>query len=456
MIQNMTSGSPTKLIIKFVIPLLIGNIFQQLYSLSDIIIVGRLLGISSLAAVGSTAPLFFLLLASTMGFTNGLTVITAQRFGANDYSGLRRSVATATIISTLFTALVCLSIFGFLPMILRLMNIPEEIFPEAKSFISVITYGLIMMVFYNLLSGFLRALGDSTTPLYFLIISSLLNILFNFLLINYFKMGVAGSALGTVLAFSSSAIACAIYIYYKFPILHLQKSDWKLNWSFSREHLKLAFPMSLQFSIIAFSAMIIQSVCNSFGPTTIAAFASALRIEQVAAMPMVSFGIAMSTYTAQNYGAGMLGRIRRGVFNCSMISLCLSISMAILIYSFGENLISFFMKEPHPEVIRIAKIYLNISVLFYFFLGQIFIFRNSLQGMGKPLIPFISSIVELFMRAFAAIILAQHFGFLGVCYASPIAWIGASLFVCLGYFYTINHLGSKYLLRTHNHEIFVS
>ncbi|MDO5385751.1 MAG: MATE family efflux transporter [Pseudomonadota bacterium] len=453
MIQNMTSGNPVKLIIQFTIPLLIGNVFQQLYSISDIIIVGRLLGVNSLAAVGATGPLFFLLLAVTIGFTSGLTVITAQRFGANDFNAMRRSAATATVISTAFTLIFSLILIAFLRPILRLMNVPEEIFGEALAFISIIAYGLVMIVFYNLLSGIIRALGDSRTPLYFLIFASIINIGLNLFLIYVCGMGVEGSALGTVLALSISVICCYFYIVRKFPILHLKKSDWKLDWNFSKEHLALAIPMAVQFSIIALSSMVIQSVCNSFGPLTIAAFTSAMRIEQLAAQPMVSFGVAMATYTAQNYGAGLIGRVRRGVFNCSMISLGVSIFMAVIIFTAGENLVEIFTKERNEIVIDTAKMYLNISVLFYFFLGQIFVYRNALQGLGKPVIPLISSIVELGMRSFAAIVLAYRFGFIGVCYASPIAWIGGAAVVSVGYYMVIRRIGRKYLFCHHQVEL---
>ena len=226
-----------------------------------------------------------------------------------------------------------------------------------------------------------------------------------------------------------------------------------MNWQFSKEHLIIAFPMAIQFSIIALSSMVIQSVCNSFGPLTIAAFTSAMRIEQLAAQPMVSFGIALATFTAQNYGAGLIGRVRRGVYNCSMISLTISIIMAIIIFTLGENLVEIFTKERNETVIETAKQYLNISVLFYFFLSQIFVYRNALQGIGKPFIPLISSIVELGMRSFAAIILAQHFGFLGVCYASPIAWIGGAMVVSIGYYMIIRKIGHKYLFCHHITEL---
>ena len=444
MIQSLTSGNPTKLIIQFTIPLLIGNIFQQLYSISDTIIVGRLLGVNSLAAVGSTGPLFFFITAITIGFTAGLTVITAQRFGAGDEKGVRQSAAASIIISTIYTLSITFVMLGLITPILKLMNVPEEIFSEAKAFISMITIGLIMIVFYNLLANIIRALGDSKTPLYFLIFSALINIILNYALIKYLGFGVEGSALGTIISLSISVICCYFYIVKKYPLLHLHKSDWKLDWNFYKQHIIIALPMGIQFSIIALSSIIMQSVCNTFGATTIAAFTSAMRIEQVATQPMVSFGIAMATYTAQNYGAGYIGRIRKGVFNCSIISLVIALIAGILMYTVGENMVDIFIKGHNEEVITQAQAYLNISVLFYFFLGQIFIYRNALQGLGKPSIPLISSVVELMMRSFAAIVLAAHIGYIGVCIASPIAWVGGAIVVSIGYFYTLKQISKQY------------
>lgn len=453
MIQNMTSGNPTKLIIWFTIPLLIGNIFQQLYSISDIIIVGRLLGVNALAAVGATGPIFFLLLAIIIGFTSGLTVITAQRFGAGDEKGMRRSVATSTFISLSFTIISSIFFVLIMPPLLRLMNVPAEIMQDAYNFIVIICGGLIMFVLYNLLSGFLRALGDSRTPLYFLIFTSLINIALNYFLIGFCGMDVRGSALGTIASLTISSACCIWWIKHKFPILIPHKEDHRLDWNFCKEHLAIALPMTIQFSILALSSMIIQSVCNTFGPITIAAFTSALRTEQLATQPMVSFGIALATYTAQNYGAGMIGRIRRGVINCSFISLGISLLLALMIFSIGGSIIDIFTKEGHDQVRQIALSYLNISIVFYFFLGQIFIYRNALQGLGKPTMPLISSIVELGVRSFAAIYLASHFGFIGICWASPIAWIGASTVLFFGYRYAIHQLGTKYLYTHHQTEL---
>ncbi len=439
--QNMTSGKPLSLIIKFAIPLLISNLFQQLYSISDIILVGRLIGVEALAAVGAAAPLFFFLVVVSIGFTNGLTIISAQSFGAKNFKLLHRSVATATILSISFTLIFSLLTFLCLDLLLHIMNVPDEIYADTKSFLIVICAGVIMIVAFNLLSGFMRALGDSKTPLYFLIFTTIVNIILNILFIYYMKMGVCGSALGTVTAMTISVICCLIYMNKKFPILKPKGEEWKLNKGLCRSHLIIAVPMAIQFSIIALSAAITQTICNKFGFETIAAMTAALRIEQLACQPMVSFGIAMSTYVAQNYGAGRVSRIRKGVFECSMISLGLSIVLAVFVYTLGEQIVSIFVPDDQPHltetVIGMARTYLNISILFYFFLGQIFIFRNSCQGMGNSVVPMISSVVELLMRTFAAIYLAAQWGFVGLCYASPLAWIGGAAVVSGGYFKTV-------------------
>lgn len=443
MIKDMTSGNPVKLILTFALPLLIGNIFQQLYQISDIIIVGRLIGINALAAVGASAPIYYVVILITLGFTGGLTVVTAQRFGAKDALGVRRSVTHSLVagLGLSFVMSLCLAIF--MRPLLRLMNVPAEIMEDAYIFMIILTAALIMIVAYNLLSGFMRALGDSKTPLYFLIFSSVLNILLNLWLIYFFKLGVAGSALGTVIAMTISAACCFFYMRKKFPALRVHKSDWKIDRQLMMEHLNIAVPMAVQFSILSLGLMFIQSVCNSFGADVIAAFTSALRIEQLATQPLVALGIAMATYVAQNTGAGMIGRIRSGVTYCSWISLSFSVFIALLVRFVGEEMVGIFIEGDNPNIINIAKEYLNISTLCYFFLGQIFIFRNSLQGMGDSLIPLIAGIMELVMRSFAAMFLASHMGYVGIFYASPIAWISAASVVFIGYVVTIRKLGKR-------------
>ena len=443
MIKDMTVGKPTQLIVGFAIPLLMGNLFQQLYNVSDILIVGRLIGVEALAAVGASSPLFMTLLMISFGFTSGLTVITAQRFGAQDEKGVKSSVVHSLIASVVLSlCLTCVTLL-YLHQFLGLMNIPENIMNDAYRFMFVLGSGLVLIVSYNLLSGFIRALGDSKTPLYFLIFSSILNILLNLVLIYFGKLGVVGSALGTVIAMAISVILCLVYMEKKFPLLRLRREDWKFDWEFMKEHLHIAIPMALQFSVIALGLMIIQSVCNSFGADVIAALTSALRIEQLATQFLVALGLALATYTAQNYGARKISRIRKGVFNCSLISLAISVVIAVTVRFGGEEMVGVFLKEGNEHIIEIARGYLNISTMFYFFLGQIFIFRNALQGMGQAFIPMLASVVELLMRSYAAVVLAHLMGYRGIFYASPIAWVGAAVVVAIGYWFTIRGLKRK-------------
>lgn len=456
MIKDLTKGEPLKLILIFSIPLLIGNIFQQLYNLADIVIVGRTLGMEALAAVGAVAPLFFLVMFAIVGLNNGFAVITGQKFGAEDYVGVRRSVTVSTILSTAIT-LVSTVIFALvMKPALFMMNVPDDIIHDAYWYIQICTFGLVTVNLYNLLASIVRALGDSKTPLYFLILSSVLNIFLALFFILKCGWGVPGSAIAVVLSQACSGILCIFYIKLKFPILHIKKEEWEFDFihnqedrEFAKQHLEVGIPAAVQFSVLGIGILIIQSVCNSFGADVIAAFTAALRIEQIATMPMISFGIALAAFVAQNFGAEKISRIRQGVIRGSLINILLSILMAFVMRYYGSDIVKLFIGNGNPNVIKIAHDYLWISTLFYFFLGQIFIFRNSLQGMGKPLIPLTSSFAELMVRAYAAGYLAVQYGYFGVFYAGPIAWISASLVVTLGYFINIRKIIKKFKNREH-------
>ena len=437
MIQNLTKGTPSKLILMFCLPLFIGNLFQQLYSITDILIVGRLLGINALAAVGATAPIFFVFLILSFGFTGGLTVVTAQRFGAGDFNGMRKSVTHAVMASFVLCLFITLFLVFFLRPVLHVMNVPKIIEDDAYLFMSILSLGFIMIVFYNLLAGFMRAMGDSKTPLYFLIFSTLLNIVFNFVFIYFFSFGIKGSALGTVLAAGIAFILCVVYMRRKFDIIRLKKTDWYFDKQMLAAQLKIAFPMSVQFSVLSLSMMVIQSTCNSFGPEVIAAFTAALRIEQLATQPLLALGMAMATYTAQNFGAKKISRIRQGVRFTAIVSFCIAVCMSLLVRYVGRDMIAVFLNDKNTFIIDIGKTYLGISTLFYFFLGLIFIFRNTLQGMGKAFLPLVSSLTEFFVRSFAAVFLAKAIGYRGLFYASPAAWVGASCVVIIGYILTV-------------------
>lgn len=446
--KDMTNGNPTKLILWFALPLFIGNLFQQFYNLIDTLIVGRTLGVASLAAVGSTGAIAFLVLGFVMGLTSGFSVITAQRFGAQDFCGVRKSFTSIVIlcvITTLF--LTTLSTTTTMPL-LELMNTPKDIIQDAYNYIFVIYLGIGTIIFYNAIANIIRALGDSKTPLVFLIIASILNIILDLVFIIKLKMGVAGAGWATTISQGISAILCTYFMFKKFPILKLEKKDWKVNLRFLYEHVRIGFPMGFQMSILTIGIIILQVVLNSFGSETVAAFTAAVKVEQCAAQAFLAIGVAIATYTAQNYGAGKFNRIRIGATKCFQINIVLTlISMAILLLG-GKYLVNLFISGYYPQITAQAQLYLNIICIFYFGLATILLYRNVLQGMGNVKIPLISGIIELVMRASTAFIFAYYWGFFGVCFATPSAWVAGAIWLALGYKHTIK----KLVLRSPHHK----
>ena len=444
MLQNMTEGDPLKLILPFMIPLLIGNVFQQLYNIADVVIVGRTIGVEALAAVGAVTPLFMMTMVLTIGLSNGCTVVTGQRYGAGDMDGMRRSIGTCTVLSVIFTLFIMLVFHLIIDPALVLMNIPPELLADAKAYVMIIVDGLFAMMAYNLLSGIMRSLGDSKTPLYFLIVSSIVNIFLALAFILYLGWGVPGSAIALVIAQAISAILCIVYIYKRFPQLHIGRKDFNLDKEEVWAHLRMGMPMAVQFSVLGVGIIVLQSVCNKFGGQQIAGFTAATRVEQMALQPMISVGIAMAVFTAQNYGARRFDRIREAVRKCSMLSLGFSVFAALCMFLFSEHIIGIFLENPGAEVMESAHLYILYTVPVYFFLSQIFIYRNACQGMGIGLVPMLSGFVELVMRSGAAIILAEHFGYIGVCLASPVSWISCATFVFCSYRYFIKILERQY------------
>lgn len=437
MIKDMTKGAVLPMILLFSLPILIGNVFQQFYQLADIFIVGRLLGNNALAAVGASAPVYFMFLIIAFSFTGGLTAVTAQRFGAQDYDGVRSSVTHSIRASTVLSLILMCSLLFFLHPVMHILNVPDTIYEDSYNFIFILGMGMFLMIGFNLLSGFIRALGDSRSPLYFLIFTSILNIIFNYVLIKYCKIGVIGSALGTVSAMAVSVICCLIYMWKNYPILRLRREDWKYDKKFMHEHLHIAIPMSIQFSILSLSIMVIQAVCNSFGEDIIVGFTIALRVEQLATQPLLALGLAIATFVAQNYGAKKMARIRRGVRQTSIVSLCFSLVASLLMFVYGKQLIGSFLSEESDLATTVGAAYLEVSMMFYFFLGMIFILKNTLQSMSKPFYPVLSGFIELGIRSFAAIILAKSMGYVGIYWASPLAWVGGATCMFVGYYINV-------------------
>lgn len=439
----MTTGNPAKLILIFTLPLIIGNIFQQFYSMADTLIVGRTIGVNALAAVGCTGSLSFFILGFVMGLTSGLSIITAQRFGAQDAAGVRKSFATSIILSLVASLLLTAIAAPLSRNFLELLQTPPEIIDDAVSYIRIIFLGIGASVMFNLLSNAMRALGDSRVPLYFLIIACCINIVMDYAFILLFGLGVAGAGYATVLSQLISGLCCIIYIRKKMPLLCITKDDFRIHPEDIRTHLKVALPMAFQMSIIAIGSLILQFALNGLGAVSVAAYTAAQKIDTIATQPMNSFGATMATYTAQNYGANKLDRIRKGVFQCILISVSFSIVMGLVNIFAGYQLTSLFVGSGEKEVLSLSQTYLQINGALYFVLALLFIYRFTLQGLGKGLIPTIAGIMELIMRAFGALILAAQLGFAGACASNPLAWIGACIPLAIAYYHTIGKINPR-------------
>lgn len=447
-IKDMTVGSPVRLIVAFSLPLLLGNIFQQLYNMVDTIIVGRTISVQALAAVGATGAMSFLVLGFVMGLTGGFSVIAAQRFGAGDYDGVRHTVAVSVILSAVLTVVVTLvSVLSTGPL-LRLMNTPDDIYEDAYGYIVVIFAGSGASVFYNLLSGTLRALGDSRTPLYFLIFSSVVNVVLDFVFILCFSMGVAGAALATVVSQILSCVLCFGYMKKKFPILRFQKRDWRFDGREALLQLRMGMPMALQFSVTAVGVMILQGAINSLGYSIVAAYTAATKIESFVTQPMQTLGITMATYSAQNLGARKLGRIRTGVRQCCLIALVICLALGVLMILFGRAIVQLFVSDGAPEVVAYAQEFLNAIAAFFILHGLLNIFRNTLQGMGAPFMPLMAGFLELLVRTAIAWIFTVPFGHWAIAFSSPAAWLVAAVPLIVTYFVLMRRYRKRGLFGT--------
>ena len=434
MAKNMTSGKPIKLIWNFTIPLLIGNLFQQLYNMADTFIVGRTIGVQALAAVGSTGSIIFLILGFANGLTAGLAIPLAQRFGAKDYLGVKRSFYVSILISAVVAILLTILSMVFCRQILEVMQTPAEIIDGAYDYLMVIFAGIFSSMAFNLLSNIFRSIGDAKTPLYFLVIACIMNIILDIVFIAGFGMGVEGAGYATVLSQIFSALACILYIWKKIPILRLNSKDFVAESSDVREHVRISFPMAFQSSIIAIGAIIIQITLNQLGATAVAAYTAAQKIDQVAILPMMSFGVTMATFVAQNYGAKKYDRIWRGVRDCIKLSLTFAISVGIILNLFSPIFIRAFVGVGHEEVVELGAIYFITNGTMYSLLSLLFIYRYTLQGVGKTFTPTVAGIMELCMRAFAAVVLSNLYGYTGATMANPLAWLGSLIPLMIAYY----------------------
>ena len=442
--RDMTVGSPTKMILNFTFPIFLGNVFQQFYNMADTIIVGKFVGAKALAAVGSTGTIMFLIIGFLTGLTAGFTVPTSQKFGAGDMKAMRKTVGSAVILSAVVS--IVMTIVSMLGMrgLLKLMHTPDDIFREAYSYIMVICAGIFAQVLYNLLASILRALGNSKTPLYFLILAAGLNVVLDLVFIIGFHMGAAGAAYATVVAQGVSGLLCLLYIIKKVPILHLTKDDWSLDSTLVKIQLGVGFPMALQYSITAIGSMMMQAALNLLGSLAIAGFTAGSKIEQLVTQAYVALGTTMPTYCAQNTGAGKVDRIRKGFRSSTSIGIVYSVAAGAVIMFVGKYLTPLFLSENIAEIMNYVDIYLKCVGAFFIPLTIVNVYRNGIQGMGYGILPMMAGVAELIGRGVVAIIAARYHSYFGVCMASPAAWILAGGLLLVMYAHVIRQSEKRF------------
>ena len=433
MVRDMTTGNSAKQILKFSLPLLIGTVFQQFYNMVDSIIVGKFLGTQPFAAVGMTGSITFFVLGLVFGACSGFAIPVAQDFGAHDEAGVRRCVANIIHIGVIFGLVMTLATTLLTRQILVWMDTPVELMQDAYDYLFWIFLGIGSLMLYNLLAGILRSLGDSTTPLIFLILSSLLNIGLDVLLVWTLNVGVKGAAIATVIAQLISGLGCLVFMIRKFPMLRLTRKDLRPDLPTIRRLSGIGFPMGLQFSITAIGSIILQKSVNALGTTIIASVSAAAKVQNLVVSPMDAFGVSMATFAGQNYGAGRIDRVRRGVRQVFWMLTAYSLLALGIVYFSGSTIALLFVDASETEILACTQHFLIMNGLFYIPLGVIYVLRNTLQGVGFSKIAMLSGLFELVARSVMGLFVVPKFGFNAVCLAHPTAWIMADLILIVLY-----------------------
>lgn len=439
-VKDLTVGSPMKLILSFAVPMLLGFLFQQFYNMVDTIIVGKCLGVSSLAAVGSTGSINFMIIGFCTGACSGFAIPVAQKFGAGDYKGMRKFVANAGWLSAVF-AVVMTTVVGALCMnILQWMNTPEDIIQGAYDYIFVIFLGIPVTYLYNMLAGIIRSLGDSKTPVYFLLLSSLLNIGLDFFTILGLGMGVGGPALATVISQGISAVLCLIYMIRHYPILHMKDGEWKPDGRMLGTLCGMGIPMGLQYSITAIGSVVLQTAVNSLGSMAVAAVSTGSKVSMFFCCPFDALGGTMATYAGQNVGAKKLDRVKEGLKAASLIGIVYSLIAFVILFFGGKYIALLFMDADQTEIIGRVAMFLIGNSMFYIPLTFVNVVRFTIQGMGFSTFAILAGVCEMAARSFVGFCLVPVFGFLPACFASPLAWIFADAFLIPAFFHCMKKL----------------
>ena len=440
MTKEMTEGSPLRLIFNFSLPLILGSLLQQTYSLIDAAIVGKYLGINDLAAVGASTSVVFLIIGFCTGCCCGFGIPVAQAFGARSYSDLRRYVANSLWVSLIISVVLAVVTSLLCERILFMMQTPHDIFHHAYLYLLVTFIGIPFTFLYNLLSSLIRALGDSKTPFYFLLMAAILNIVLDLFCILILHWGVAGAAIATVFSQAVSALLCLYYMFRKFDILKMEKGETALDKHYIKGLLDMGVPMGLQFSITAIGSIILQTSVNSLGSLAVTSVTAAQKICAIVMGPLESLGITMATFCGQNLGAKKFYRIRDGIRLSMYVSMCYCAFCIAFLWILGKYTAYLFLDPSETEVIRLAVQYMRWNAVFYPVLGVLFILRNSLQGMGYSLMPMMAGVSELAARSLVCFGFVPTFGYMAAIMASPLAWIFADVLLIIVYFVDMRKL----------------
>lgn len=448
MVKDMTNGSPSKHILGFAIPMLFGMLFQQFYNLVDTIIVGKTLGVEALAGVGATGSINFMIIGFCMGVCNGFVIPVAQCFGAKKPADLRKYVFNGYICSIVFAIVLTLASVIFCRRILIIMNTPADIIDHAYNYIVVIFIGIPTVFLYNMVSGVIRSLGDSKTPVVFLVLSSIINVVLDFFLILVCKMGVAGAGWATVTSQLISGLTCLIYMYKKYDILKGDKSERVLDRRFITNLCMNGVPMGLQYSITAIGSTILQAAVNTLGSTYVAAMTAGSKMFNFTCCPFDALGSTMATYAGQNVGAAKIKRLGQGVRSAMIIGSVYSVLSLIALYFTTDYIALLFVNASETTIIALTRQFILASACFYIPLTGVNVVRFCIQGMGFSVFAISAGILEMIGRAFAAIILIPSIGFMGACLASPIAWIAADAFLFPAFIHCAKKLNARHNIKS--------
>ncbi len=442
-VVDMTEGPVIGHIISFALPMLLGYLFQQFYSMVDTIIVGKYIGVLALAGVGSTGAINFMVIGFCLGICAGFCIPVSQCFGAKNMHRMRRFIANSIWLSAAFAVVLTITVCAFTKDILKLMNTQDDIYEYAYLYIFIVFAGIPATILYNLSSSIIRSLGDSRTPVYFLLLSSGLNIVLDLVSILILGMGVEGPAIATVVSQLVSGLLCAVFLYKRFEIVRCSRDELKLDLMYIRQLLVMGLPMGLQYSITAIGSVILQTAVNGLGYTAVAAVTAGSKIRMFFCTPYDALGGTMATYCGQNVGAVKLDRVRDGVLKATWIGFAYSVIGIVLMIVFGDLLCSFFVDADESAIISMTKYFLIVNAAFGFALTIVNVFRFAMQGMGFSGFAILAGIMEMIGRSVVAFALVPVFGYAAVCYASPVAWIFADFFLIPALFACISRLRAR-------------